>query len=89
MSFEPVPSTSVDELLADPLGVSRLPEGAVPAHVVVIIEYVEPGAEVRPAASRLSVMSDTDASPWGVIGMLRFAERMELDDVSDGDDGAE
>jgi hypothetical protein len=71
----------VDEILADPLAALELPDGSIP----VLVEFAEPAADVRPAARRLATCSDDNLPPWTSIGMLRFAEQLELDSI--GDDG--
>jgi hypothetical protein len=77
---------TVEELLADPIGACELPDGLVPLHAIVLIEYVEPGSDVSPQRSRIAKYSDDELSMWGSIGMLRFALQLELDAIADTDE---
>jgi hypothetical protein len=72
---------TTDEILADPAGTAELPDGAIPLHVIVLIEYAEPGADERPGAPRLALQSDESLGPWTAIGMLHFAAELERDAV--------
>jgi len=77
---------TVDEIIADPLGALNLPDGAIPVSIIVLMEYVEPGSDERPAARRLAMNTDDDMPPWTSIGMLRYAIQLEVDAVEPDDD---
>ncbi len=74
---------TTDEIIGDVLGAAELPAGSIPLHVIVIIEYANPGSDNAPGRARLCTLSDENLPPWTSIGMLRFAEQLELDDVAD------
>jgi hypothetical protein len=74
---------TVDEMLADPLAALDLPDGAIPQHAILIVEYDDPGATERPGARRLAYVADNLMSPWLSLGMLRFACELEYSDVVD------
>lgn len=78
---------TTDEILANPVLALALPEGSIPVSVMLLVEYVNPGSDNRPGARRLATISDDDMPPWTSIGMLRFAAQLELNDVTDEDDG--
>jgi hypothetical protein len=77
---------TVDELLTNPVAACDLPDGAIPLHAIVLIEYAEPGSDTVPQRSRLAHYSDDEISLWTSIGMLRFALALELGSVSDIDE---
>lgn len=64
---------SVDEILANPMKAIDIPDGAIPVHAIVIIEYANPGADYRPELGRLGWCADTTNSLWNELGMLEFA----------------
>ena len=71
---------TVDEVLANPAAAVELPDGAVPVHVLVIVEYAEPGSDNEPGIARLAVGVD-DALPLHLaLGMLHYAELVQLDE---------
>ena len=71
---------TVDEVLANPAAAVELPEGAVPTHVLVILEYLEPGSDDVPGVARIVVGVD-DALPLHLfLGMLHYAELVQLDE---------
>lgn len=79
---------NVDEILADPLGAIEVPEGGIPLHVIVLVEYANPGSADVPQRPRLGMISDDDLSNWGSLGMLGFAaerERQRIWDIECGD----
>jgi hypothetical protein len=69
---------NADEILANITEALNLPAGAVPIHVIVIAEYADPSAEEWPGRTRLASASDDDCPPWSCVGMIRFAELMQL-----------
>jgi len=62
---------TVDEVLADPAAACELPDDAVPIHVLVIVEYAEPGSDDEPGVARLTITADDTLTVWGALGMLR------------------
>jgi hypothetical protein len=74
---------NTDEILRDPLAALALPDGAIPLHVIVLAEYAEPGSDNMPAVNRLATVSDDDLTLWTSVGILRFAQQLELNDVAD------
>jgi hypothetical protein len=78
--------STTDEILANPAAAAGIPDGAIPLHVVVLIEYARPGADIHPQRNGLAVISDDDCPPWTSIGMLDFARQLELDAVTNIDD---
>lgn len=77
---------TVDEILADPIRGLDLPDGAIPSHVIVIVEYSEPGSDNDPTKARLAFVRDDDLPPWTADGMTRFVGRTQLDGIVSTED---
>lgn len=56
---------NVDDLLADPL-TSLVPDGVVPMHAIIIVDYVDPATGTR----TLTALSDEGLPSWAMYGML-------------------
>lgn len=63
---------TADELLDQRV---ELPEGAVPVHAILVVEYLEPGADDASLA-RLDLFTDDTLPLWRGLGMLTYARRM-------------
>lgn len=69
----------------------QLPDGAIPVHAYVIVEYENPGSEDSPGTPRLVAHWDLSFSPWARIGLLRWMLQEELNLIAtalivDGDE---
>lgn len=83
---------TADEVLSDPCAALDLDAGCVPLHVVLIVEYAEPGSDDAPGRNRMASVTDDAMPPWLSIGLLRFAQQLELDEVKNhrmGNEGEE
>jgi len=76
---------NADEILADPTLALDLPNGAILTHIVVIAEYADPSSDEWPGRVRMSSVSDDECSPWMCVGLVRFAELMQLKAKMDDD----
>lgn len=56
----------------------QLPEGAIPVHAYVIVEYENPGSDDSPDTPRVIRDFDASLSPWARIGLLRWMLQEEL-----------
>jgi len=83
---------TVDEIVADVRAALSLGDDEVLVNLIVLGEYVtlDPGAE-QPNRRRLAMTSSDELEPWTSIGMLRFAQMREDNQVRnqwDEDDDA-
>ncbi len=76
---------TVDELLANPAVAVGLPNGAVPVHALIVIEYANPGADKHPDLRRLTFRVDDAAGPWQTLGWARFVELETHRSIRNGD----
>jgi hypothetical protein len=77
-------------MLADPRLALAIPDDAIVTHAVMILEWMrtDPDAvDVTRQRASLAFATDDDAPPWLVRGMLAQADALEIDAVSDDDDG--
>ena len=74
---------NVDELLANPAAAAELPDGAVPIHAIILIEYFEPGSDDAPGSPRLTCASDEDLSTWTGVGMIQWALAVQNAQMAD------
>jgi hypothetical protein len=82
--------STTDEILANPIQALGIPDGCIPIHVVLLVEYARPGMDTHPQRNGLALTTDDDCPPWTSIGMLDFAKQLEHDAVGNtnmGDDG--
>lgn len=70
-------AANVEDIIKDVCKEADLPPGAIPLHIVVCIEYAEPGAESSPGRPRMAYVSDDDMPPWTCMGLLQFAYELE------------
>lgn len=55
-----------------------LPDGAIPTHAYLIVEYENPGSDDSPETPRIVQAGDECLSLWGSLGLLQYAHQTQL-----------